>query len=212
MPDNSDLVREAVRKGLRSRSVVDAMKSVDRRLFVGSDARSQELAYKDAPVPIAERQTTSQPSLIASMLEALAIQPHERALEIGTGYGYQTALLSILCREVVSVERFAELAERAAANLERCGMRNVIVIQGDGGLGVPEHAPYDVVIGSAAAPAVPPPFVAQLSEGGRVVIPIGPGGHERVLLYRKTGGELIEERVLTQARYVRMIGEHAHPE
>ncbi len=212
MRDNSDLVREAVSKGLRSRSVVDAMKSVDRRFFVDSDTRSQELAYKDAPVPISEQQTTSQPSLIASMLEALVIQPHERALEIGTGYGYQTALLAVLCREVVSVERFAALAERAVENLDRCGLRNVTVIQGDGGRGVPEHAPYDVVIGSAAAPAVPPPLAAQLSEGGRIVIPIGPGGHERVILYRKTRGELSEERVLTQARYVRMIGEHTHPE
>ncbi len=212
MSGNADLVQEAVRNGVRQRAVVEAMKAVDRKFFVEQDRDSLERVYLDIPLPIAEQQTTSQPSLIASMLEALTIQPHERALEIGTGYGYQTALLAVLCREVVSVERFATLAERAAENLERCGVENVTVIQGDGGLGAPELAPFDIMIGSAAAPVVPPPLAEQLSEGGRMVIPIGPGGQERVVLFRKTGGELIEERVLTRARYVRMIGEHTHPE
>lgn len=212
MADNGDLVRAALRHGVSDKRVIQAMKAIDRRYFVEQDPDSMQNVYRYMPLAIAEEQTTSQPSLIAMMLEALAIQPHERALEIGTGYGYQTALLSQLCRDVVSIERLATLADRARENLAACGIGNVTVIHGDGGLGVPEQAPWDVIIGSAATPAVPPPLVAQLCQGGRIVIPLGPGGDERVVLYRKSGSGLSEERVLTAARYVRMIGAYAHGE
>lgn len=212
MADNGDLVRAALRHGVSDKRVIQAMKAIDRRYFVEQDPDSMQNVYRYMPLAIAEEQTTSQPSLIAMILEALAIQPHERVLEIGTGYGYQTALLSQLCRDVVSIERLATLADRARENLAACGIGNVTVIHGDGGLGVPEQAPWDVIIVSAATPAVPPPLVAQLCQGGRIVIPLGPGGDERVVLYRKSGSGLSEERVLTAARYVRMIGAYAHGE
>lgn len=208
MLENSDLVRAAVSKGVRSRAVIDAMRSVDRRFFVGTDPRSQELAYQDVPVPIGENQTTSQPSLIAAMLEALAIQPTDRALEIGTGFGYQTALLCRLCRTVVSVEHRAGLLEQAVKNLDACGIENALVCQGDGGRGMPEHAPYTVIIGSAATPSVPQPLYEQLSQGGRMILPIGPGGHEQVILYEQCDTGLAAVRTLTAARYVPMVGDY----
>lgn len=212
MADNDDLVQEAIRKGVTEQRVVQAMRSVDRRFFVGRDSESLSRAYQDAPVPIAEGQTTSQPSLIAAMVEALEIQATDRGLEIGTGYGYQTALLSRLCLEVVSIEQLALLADTARRHLNGYGITNVTVLCADGGLGAPELAPFDVIIGSAAAPAVPPPLVEQLADGGRMVFPVGPGGYERVTLYRKHGGDLETVRVLTGARYVRMTGTHGHPD
>lgn len=212
MADNGDLVREAVRKGVTAQCVVQAMKSVDRRFFVGQDRASLSRVYQDAPIPIAEGQTTSQPSLIAAMIEALEIKATDRGLEIGTGYGYQTAFLARLCLEVVSIERIALLADTARRHLNEYGITNATVLCADGGLGAPDRAPFDVIIGSAAAPAVPPPLVEQLADGGRMVVPVGPGGYERVTLYRKHGGDLETVRVLTGARYVRMTGAHGHPD
>src|SRR5206468_2285096 len=141
-------------------------------------------AYRDAPVPIAHDQVTTQPSLVARMVEALELTGRERVLEVGAGLGWQTALLAWLAAEVFAVERFADLAREARANLERQAGTAARVVVGDGSEGLAEHAPYDAIIVAAAFPTVPPPLVAQLAEDGRLVQPIGPGGAEDVMLFR----------------------------
>lgn len=203
--DNGDLVRALEEQGA-SQAVLAAVRAVDRGGFVPEELRAQ--ACFDEPVPIPHGQVTTQPSLIARMIGALALGRDDKVLEIGTGYGYQTALLARLCARVCSIERFEDLSRAAAANLERAGCRNVALAVGDGTLGWPEQAPFDAVVSSAAAPAVPPPLAAQLREGGRLVQPVGPGGAERVVLYEKRGGELVERAMLTRASFVRMAGRH----
>jgi protein-L-isoaspartate(D-aspartate) O-methyltransferase len=159
-------------------------------------------------VPIPHGQVTTQPSLVAAMVESLGLVGHERVLEIGTGYGWQTALLAQLAAEVWSVERWDDLAAAARANIARHGVANAAVVIGDGSEGLPEHAPYDAVLVSAAFPRVPPPLVEQLAEGGRLVQPIGEGGDEDVILFRKRGGVLERVRTVALARFVPLVGEH----
>lgn len=204
-PDHESLIRTLEEQAVPKR-VIEAFRMVFREAFVPPEAR--ERAYLDEPVPIPHDQVTTQPSLIARMIGALDLKGDERALEIGTGCGFQTALLAALCRHVWSIERFEDLSRAAAANLKRAGRGNATLRVGDGTLGWPEQAPFDVVISSAAAPAVPPPLAAQLREGGRLVQPIGPGGSERVILYEKSGGTLRERSMLTRACFVRMAGRH----
>jgi protein-L-isoaspartate(D-aspartate) O-methyltransferase len=167
-------------------------------------------AYDDEPLPIPRDQVTTQPSLTAQMIEALALDGSERVLEIGTGYGFQTALLARLAREVWSVERFADLAATAEANLARHGIDNAHVVVGDGSQGLLEHAPYDAVIVAAAFPEVPPPLEEQLAPGGRIVQPIGPGGHDDVVLFEKRPGGLAKRRSVTGAHFVRLVGRHGY--
>lgn len=183
----------------------EAFRDVRREDFVPPEARSE--AYFDEPIRIARGQVTSQPSLVARMIEALELRGNERVLEVGTGLGFQTALLAHLAREVYSIERFPELAAQAIANLRAAGIEGVTVVVGDGTLGLPEHAPFDAIIVSAAAPRVPPALADQLAEGGRLVQPIGPGGGEIVTLYRKRDGRLVKESELTGAYFVRLVGE-----
>jgi len=140
------------------------------------------------------------------MIEALELSGDERVLEVGTGFGFQTALLGLLARQVLSVERIAALAHQARANLRAAGIRNATVVIGDGSLGLAEHAPYDAIVISAAAPAVPPRLAEQLAEGGRLVHPVGSGGDECVTLFRKRAGELRSDRVLTRAYFVPLLG------
>jgi protein-L-isoaspartate(D-aspartate) O-methyltransferase len=163
-------------------------------------------AYVDAPLPIPHRQVTTQPSLVAKMVEALAVCGDDRVLEIGTGHGFQTALLAQLAAFVWSVERWPDLAEAARENLARFGADNTEVAVRDGSTGFPEHAPYDAIVVSAAAPAVPDPLVAQLAEAGRLVHPVGRGGRERVVLFRKRGDGLQEARTITGAYFVPLVG------
>jgi protein-L-isoaspartate(D-aspartate) O-methyltransferase len=186
--------------------VLDAVGAVPRAEFV--PAESMTRAERDAPIPIPHEQVTTQPSLVARMVEALGLTGSERVLEIGTGYGWQTALLARLASQVFSVERFDDLARAARENLERFGIANVEVVVGDGTEGLPEHAPFDAILVSAAFPKVPEPFREQLAEGGRLVQPIGPGGDDDVLLFEKRGGELERVEYVSGARFVRLYGRH----
>src|SRR6266508_1883089 len=184
------------------------MAAVPRAEFV--PAEYAERADIDAPIPIPHEQVTTQPSLVARMVEALALEGPERVLEVGTGYGWQTALLARLADRVVSVERFADLADVARANLARLGVENVDVVVGDGTEGLPEHAPFDAIIVSAAYPTVPPPLAEQLAEGRRLVQPIGPGGADDVIFFAKRGGELEKVRFVSGAHFVRLHGRHGY--
>jgi protein-L-isoaspartate(D-aspartate) O-methyltransferase len=200
------LVAAALETGVRNARVLEALAAVPRARYLPLGYAS--VANRDAPVPIGGGQVTTQPSLVAAMVEALALIGGERVLEVGTGLGYQAAVLGRLAREVWSVERRSELAAAAAANLAAEGVENVHVIVGDGSEGVGAGAPYDAIVVAAAHPLVPPPLAAQLAEGGRLVQPIGPSGAEDVTLFRHRGGVLVRERVVTGASFVPLHGRH----
>jgi protein-L-isoaspartate(D-aspartate) O-methyltransferase len=198
------LVAAARAVGVRDQRVLDAIAAVPRADFV--PAPYGRYATDDAPIPIPHDQVTTQPSLVARMVEALALTGGERVLEIGTGHGWQTALLARLAREVFSVERFADLAEMARAAL--AGTDNVSIVVGDGSDGLAKHAPFDAILVTAAFPLVPAPLAEQLAEGGRLVQPIGPGGDEDVVLFEKRRGNLNRVRVITGAHFVRLYGRY----
>jgi protein-L-isoaspartate(D-aspartate) O-methyltransferase len=182
------MVEEQLRaRGVGDERVLDAMLRVPRHEFAKG---YRELAYEDHPLLIGEGQTISQPYIVALMLEALAINPDDRVLEVGTGSGYVTALLAELAADVVSIERHASLAESARDLLATMGYKNVTVITGDGSRGFPECAPYNAIIVSAAALELPCKLAAQLAEGGRMILPIGPSESQQLQLIRKKNGEL----------------------
>ena len=187
--------------------MLDAIAAVPRAAFVPPAYIRQ--ADFDAPIPIPHAQVTTQPSLVARMVEALALEGDERVLEVGTGYGWQTALLAELAREVFSVERFRDLAETARRAL--ADRPNVVVAVGDGSAGLPELAPFDGILVAAAYPSVPEPLAEQLAEGGSLVQPLGPGGAEDVVLFEKRAGSLRRARSLTGAHFVRLRGRYAFP-
>jgi protein-L-isoaspartate(D-aspartate) O-methyltransferase len=201
------LVAAAHEAGVRDERVLAAIAAVPRAQFV--PAEDAELADVDVPIRIPHEQVTTQPSLVARMVVALGLEGNERVLEIGTGYGWQTALLAELAREVFSVERFADLAATARAAL--AGRENVVVAVGDGSEGLPEHAPFDAILVAAAYPSVPDPLAEQLAEGGRLVQPLGPGGAEDVVLFEKRGGALQQVRWVSGAHFVRLHGRHGFP-
>jgi protein-L-isoaspartate(D-aspartate) O-methyltransferase len=201
-----DLVRTLRTEGIGDRRVIAAFRVVPRAGFVPPAAARH--AYVDAPIRIAHGQVTTQPSLIARMVAALELTGAERVLEVGTGLGFQTAILAMLARQVVSIERFADLAEQARANLTAAGLGRVTVVVGDGTLGVPEHAPYQAIVVAAAAPRIPPPLIEQLAPGGRLVHPVGPGGHEQVTAFHKEADRLIADTQLTSAYFVPLVGFH----
>jgi protein-L-isoaspartate(D-aspartate) O-methyltransferase len=191
---------------VRDGRVLNAIAAVPRGAFVPDEYVAR--ADVDIPFPILHAQVTTQPSLVAQMVAALELDGSERVLEVGTGYGWQTALLARLAREVISVERFDDLADEARRRLEGHGVRNVEVVVGDGSEGRPNRAPFDAIVVAAAFTSVPPPLAVQLAEGGRLVQPIGRGGHDDVVLFEKRGGELVRVRSLTGAHFVRLYGRH----
>jgi protein-L-isoaspartate(D-aspartate) O-methyltransferase len=208
--DREDLTREIAAAGVRDPRLLEAVRETPRANFVPPEL--VEHAYLDRPLPIPHGQVTTQPSLSAKMIEALGLTGSERVLEIGSGYGFQTALLACLSTFVWSIERWPDVAETARKNLARHGVENVEVIAGDGTGGLPEHAPYDAILVSAAFPSVPPPLAEQLAAGGRLVQPIGSGGQEEVVLFEKRPQGLARRRTVTGAHFVRLYGAHAFPE
>lgn len=204
-----ELVRACAAAGVRDERVLEAVRMVPRAAFVPPELAAR--AYVDEPLPIPHQQVTTQPSLVARMVEALGLAGAEDVLEVGTGYGWQTALLARLSRFVWTIERWSDLAATARRNLERRGVRNVEVVVGDGSEGLARHAPYDAVLVSAAFPSVPSPLVAQLRDGGKLVQPIGWGGNEEVTLFEKRGGALARVRAVSGARFVPLVGRHGFP-
>jgi protein-L-isoaspartate(D-aspartate) O-methyltransferase len=213
MSDFTAARAQMVERQLRERGIVDervleAMGEVPRERFVPE--RRRELAYADAALPIGSEQTISQPWIVAAILQALDLRGSERALEIGTGSGYSTCLLGRLADHVISIERHSSLARVAAQHLRACEAHNVELMVGDGSRGVPDRAPFDAIAVHAAAPAPPPALVAQLADGGRMVVPVaGPAGHEAegetLTLLRRHGSEL-ETTAITPCRFVPLIG------
>ncbi|HEY1677632.1 MAG TPA: protein-L-isoaspartate(D-aspartate) O-methyltransferase [Candidatus Sulfotelmatobacter sp.] len=189
-------------RGISDPRVLDAMASVPRHEFAPEPYREQ--AYEDHPLPIGEGQTISQPYIVALMLEALALSPGERVLEIGTGSGYLTALLSRLAAEVISIERHASLADAARVLLTTMGFTNVKIITGDGTQGFAEAAPYDAIVVSAAAAELPQALIAQLAEGGRMIVPVGGPESQQLQFIRKVDGTaIIQPREL--CRFVPLV-------
>ena len=191
------------RRGIRDQPLLDVMGKVPRDQFVAE--RDRGMAYEDQPLAIGEGQTISQPYIVALMLQVLSLRPSDRVLEIGTGSGYQTALLAELTQHVYSIERHPPLAETARATLERLGYRNISLSIGDGSAGLPEMAPFDVIVVSAAAPEIPPALVEQLNEGGRMIVPVGPSAAQELQLVRKQGGLAVVTH-LDACRFVPLVG------
>lgn len=202
------LVEDLRAKGVRDLAVLRAFGEIPRHLFVPAALERQ--AYEDTSLPIGSGQTISQPSTQAFYLEALAFKGTERVLEIGTGSGYQTALLSLLADHVVSVERIPALAAAARASLRAAGVANVLVVTGDGTLGWRGNAPYDAVLVAAAGPRIPGALLEQLGEGGRLVAPVA-RAHGQVLVRVVRRGNAFEEEQLGSAQFVPLIGRHGYP-
>jgi protein-L-isoaspartate(D-aspartate) O-methyltransferase len=200
------MVGEQLRgRGLRDWRVLSAMAKVPREEFIAAEYASE--AYGDFPVPIASGQTISQPYIVASMLEKLEVRPRNRVLEVGTGTGYQAALLGELAAEVWTIERHAELAEQAQAILAKLGYTKVHVVHGDGSRGLAEQAPFDRIVVAAAAPQVPDALVAQLAEGGKLILPVGNRYEQQLQIVRKLGGQ-ISSTTADLCRFVPLLGEY----
>ena len=192
-------------RGIASARVLDAMATVPRHEFVSSQFRKE--AYADKPLPIGEGQTISQPYMVAAMTEALELTGCEKVLEIGTGSGYQAAILSSLASQVISVENHTSLAAAAQERLSRLGYANVHVHNGDGSAGLPDVGPYDAVLVTAGAPQIPPILADQLRNGGRVVIPVGDREYQELIRAQKRNGRL-KPRVLFACRFVPLLGRY----
>ena len=189
-------------RGITNQRVLEVMGRVPREQFVPAEYR--RLSYEDQPLPIGYGQTISQPFIVAFMTEKLDPKPSDKLLEIGTGSGYQAAVLAGLSSNVWTIEIVESLAQRAEADLKRLGYTNVHVRAGDGYLGWPEAAPFDAIIVTCAPDHVPQPLVDQLKEGGRMIIPVGSSGDQQLVLLRKTGGKVVQQAVLP-VRFVPMI-------
>ena len=195
---------QIVSRGIRDFSTINAFLSVPRHRFVEEALWSQ--AYNDYPLPIGKGQTISQPYIVALMIESLTLSADDRVLEIGTGSGYQTALLAEIVREVFSVERIEELAKRADRLLKDLGYHNVHIRVDDGTQGWIEERPFDAIVVAAASPDIPRPLIDQLKEGGRLVIPVGGRSSQELVQATKKGDEIVR-RNLGSCRFVKLIGE-----
>jgi protein-L-isoaspartate(D-aspartate) O-methyltransferase len=200
------MIETQIRKrGVRSPRVLEAMAAVPRHEFVPEQFRND--AYADKPLPIGEGQTISQPYMVAAMTEALELTGSERVLEIGTGSGYQAAVLSVLANQVITVENHTSLALAAQERLTNLGYKNVHVHNGDGSAGFPDVAPYDAILVTAGAPEIPRVFAGQLREGGRIVIPVGDRSNQELVLARMENGELTS-RILFHCKFVLLLGRY----
>jgi protein-L-isoaspartate(D-aspartate) O-methyltransferase len=196
--------RQLRRRGIHDERVLEAMREVPRERFVPEEQRRR--AYADSALPIGSGQTISQPWIVAAICQALELQGSERVLEIGTGSGYSACVLARLASEVVTIERHAELAQEAAARLRELGVTNVEVVVGDGSRGLPERAPFEAIAVHATAPEPPRSLLEQLTDGGRLVVPIASRGADMLTQYRRLGDE-VATVVIGPCRFVPLIGE-----
>lgn len=203
-PARAMIERQLRGRGIRDQGVLRVMSAVPREKFVPKELRNS--AYDDRPLPIGYGQTISQPYIVAFMTEQLQPRKSQRVLEIGTGSGYQAAVLSDLVAEVYTIEIVRPLAQRADAVLRELGYKNVQVRAGDGYKGWPEHAPFDAIIVTAAPDHVPGPLIEQLKEGGRMVIPVGPSGAQKLYLLEKQGGQ-VKQTAVIPVRFVPLTRE-----
>lgn len=201
------LDEQLVARGISDPRVLAAIEAIPRHLFV--DEALQDQAYQDRPLSIGAGQTISQPYIVALMDQLLALQGTERVLEIGTGCGYQTAMLALLAKEVFSIERIKPLALKAIRNLKSLGIRNVTIRVGDGTLGWPERAPFDVITAAAVSPEIPKPFWEELRNGGRLIMPTARGAEQVLCLFerRPNGWRQLTE---VPCRFVKLIGKHGY--
>lgn len=193
---------QIIARGVRAESVIKAMQKVERHLFVPEQYRN--FAYSDRPLPIGEGQTISQPYIVALMTELLDLKKSDKVLEIGTGSGYQAAILAEICDSVYTIEIIPSLGKQAQVLLKELGYHNIHCKIGDGYLGWPEHAPYDGIIVTCAPSKIPQPLKEQLAEGGRMVIPVGATYTQELVLVTKTKGKLIQKSVIP-VRFVPML-------
>jgi len=202
--EREDMVREQiVERGIEDKSVISAMKKVPRHLFVPEESRSK--AYEDSPQLIGEGQTISQPYIVALMTELLELEGNERVLEIGTGSGYQAAVLAEIAEEVYTIEIMPSLHESARKTLSDLGYLNIVLKQGDGYVGWEEHAPFDAIVVTAAAPHIPQPLISQLADGGILVIPVGGTIDFQTLQKVKKVGDRLKIDKITPVRFVPFI-------
>lgn len=196
---------QLVRRGISDRRALEAFRIVEREKFIPEILKAQ--SYCDSPLSIGEGQTISQPYIAAYMIEVLALKDTDKVLEIGTGSGYQTAILSLLAKEVYSLERSRVLAQRAQGFIDEAGYKNITIIIADGTKGLNQFAPYDAIIVSAAAPQAPAPLLEQIAQNGRMIIPIGERFSQVLVLFTKNKGQ-IEKEVLESCVFVPLIGEY----
>jgi protein-L-isoaspartate(D-aspartate) O-methyltransferase len=197
--------QQLAQRGITDERVLQVMRDVPRHRFVPEDV--WDMAYRDSPLPIGYGQTISQPYIVAYMTQMLNLSPSDRVLEVGTGSGYQAAILSRLAQQVYTIECLAELAQRAKQVLGEMGYGNIQVRVGDGGYGWPEAAPFDAIIVTAAAPEIPRPLIAQLGEGAPLIAPIGPTGYQDLVRLTKRDNQTHSE-YLTPVAFVPLVGEH----
>jgi protein-L-isoaspartate(D-aspartate) O-methyltransferase len=209
--------RQLRRRGIHDERVLQAMAAIPRERFVPEPYLRR--AYADSALPIGHDQTISQPWIVAAICQALELEGDEKVLEVGTGSGYSAAVLAPLAREVITIERVAELAERARATLRDLGIGNVEVVVGDGSAGVPDRGPFDAIAVHATAPGPPPTLIGQLAIGGRLVVPIASRAADMLTVFRRMGdrvdaatGEGLEREVIGPCRFVPLIGSEGFPE
>ncbi|HOP85532.1 MAG TPA: protein-L-isoaspartate(D-aspartate) O-methyltransferase [Syntrophorhabdaceae bacterium] len=201
---------QIVKRGIKDKRVIEAMRKVPRHLFIDNALWPQ--AYEDHPLPIGEKQTISQPYIVALMTEALELEENDKVLEIGTGSGYQTAILAELAEQVYSIERLPNIAKNARKILDKLNYKNVMISIRDGTEGWSEFAPFDAIIVTAAAPHIPRPLFEQLKIKGRLVIPIGGEFSQDLMVYTKTDKEATDVENLGGCRFVKLIGAHGWKE